>query len=67
MNDCHTTLCDLRSLIVNDRGTLGEVTIEGHQLAVLPLQSEEDMVFDLTAEGNFRGYVVLLSRQTKET
>ena len=66
MNDCHTTLCDLRSLIVNDRGTLGEVTIEGHQLAVLPLQSEEDMVFDLTAEGNFRGYVVLLSRQTKE-
>ena len=32
----------------------------------MPFQSEEDIVFDLTEEGNYRGYAVLLSRQTKE-
>ena len=66
MNYCQATLCDLRSLIIKDRGTLGRVTIEGRQLFVLPFHSGEDVVFDLTEEGNYRGYAALFSRKTKE-
>ena len=66
MNYCRITLCDLRGLIIKERGTLGKVTIEGHDLFVLPLYSEEDIVYDLTEEGHYRGYAALFSRKTKE-
>ena len=66
MNYCRITLCDLRGLIIKERGTLGKVTIEGHDLFVLPLYSKEDIVYDLTEEGHYRGYAALFSRKTKE-
>lgn len=66
MNYCQTTLCDLRSLVVNKRETIARVTIGGQQLVLLPVHLEEDIVFDCTPEGNHRGYAALLSPTTKE-
>ena len=65
-NYYQTMLCDLCSLVVNNREMLANVTTEGQQLFVLPTHFKKDIVFDCTDEGNHRGYAALLSRQTKE-